>query len=260
MSIVNVGYGASLTWANSVLTTLERQALVPLFADQPVELGMSGRDGVLLARLRAAPRYPALFAAAFPERTDPFSLDAVLKALAAFQRDLSSLAADYDHYLAGDEDALADDARRGLALFASPRLACTRCHDGPLLSNAMALPEQGSPALRFENNGLYASYPKGNQGLIELTGRAEDDGFFKPPSLRNVAVTAPYMHDGSLPTLDAVLDHYARGGAAHPLKSEHVRGFVLSAGERADLLAFLHALTDERVLNEPRWADPWRTR
>lgn len=256
MALVNVGYATTLTWANDILVTLERQAQVPLFGDDPLELGMASRDGLMLARLSADPRYPALFAAAFPG-PDPISLDHLLKALASFQRALVSLQSDYDRYLAGDAEALDAAAERGLALFESPALGCTSCHGGLLFSSAMALPSDPKPTVQFENNGLYASYPSSNRGLFDLTGRPEDEGRFKPPSLRNVEVTAPYMHDGSLPTLDAVIDHYARGGAGHPRQSPHVHGFNLDARGRADLIAFLRSLTDRRVLNDPALSDPW---
>ena len=130
------------------------------------------------------------------------------------------------------------------------------------------------------NNGLYnldedGSYPRGNQGLYDLTFEPEDKGRFKPPSLRNIAVTAPYMHDGSIETLDEVLDHYARGGRNvpegtviegqdvsgdgrdNPNKSAFLKGFELTEQERADVLAFLRALTDEEFLTDPANSDPF---
>ena len=257
MALVNVGYATTLTWANEILVTLERQAQVPLFGDDPLELGMASRDGQMLARLAIDPRYPPLFTAAFPG-PNAISLDHVLKSLAAFQRAIVSLQSDYDRYLAGDPDALDPAAERGRALFESEALGCTHCHGGTLFSSAMALPGEPPPSVRFENNGLYATYPSGNRGLFDLTGRPEDEGRFKPPSLRNVEVTAPYMHDGSLPTLDAVIDHYARGGAGHPRQSPAVHGFSLDPPGRADLIAFLRSLTDRSVLSDPALSDPWR--
>ncbi len=124
------------------------------------------------------------------------------------------------------------------------------------------------------NNGLYSldadgSYPAGNQGLFEMTGDPNDKGRFKPPSLRNIAVTAPYMHDGSIETLEEVLDHYARGGRLiesgpnagdgkdNPNKSAFLNGFVMSEQEKQDIIAFLHALTDEDLLTNPAYSDPF---
>jgi cytochrome c peroxidase len=114
------------------------------------------------------------------------------------------------------------------------------------------------------------SYPAANPGLYETTRRPEDVGKFKAPTLRNIAVTAPYMHDGSIATLDGVLDHYAAGGrtiADGPYKgighdntnrSPTVRGFTLTTDQRADLIAFLTTLTDDQVLTDPRFANPWK--
>jgi cytochrome c peroxidase len=129
-------------------------------------------------------------------------------------------------------------------------------------------------AATFINNGLYSldsdgSYPKGNEGLFDITNDPADKGKFKPPSLRNVAVTAPYMHDGSIATLEEVIDHYARGGRLvesgpnagdgfdNPNKSSFLNGFVISEREKQDLLAFLRALTDENLLTNPAFSNPF---
>jgi cytochrome c peroxidase len=126
----------------------------------------------------------------------------------------------------------------------------------------------------FHNNGLYnldgnGAYPVDNTGLFDLTGERRDMGRFKAPTLRNVALTAPYMHDGSMATLEEVVEHYERGGRfiedgeftgdgrRSPYKSKFVPGFELSESERADLLAFLHSLTDESVVQDPRYSDPF---
>ena len=257
MSLVNSGYAATLTWFNPLLHSLEAQALVPLVGESPVELGMSGRDGLLRARMLSEPRYQALFAAAFPGQSEPYTLQNVAAALSTFQRTLVSLRAPYDRFLAGDERALDASAQAGLALFSSARLGCTHCHGGLLLSAAMATPSEGAPRARFENNGLRADHPPAHVGLFELSGDPRDLGKFKPPSLRNVAVTAPYMHDGSLASLGDVIDHYARGGVASATKSPHVTGFALTAQERDDLLAFFDSLTDEPLQTDPRFASPW---
>ena len=124
------------------------------------------------------------------------------------------------------------------------------------------------------NNGLYnldgdGSYPPGNEGMYEMTGDPLDKGRFKPPSLRNIAVTAPYMHDGSIATLEEVLDHYARGGRLiesgpnagdgrnNPNKSALLNGFEMTEQEKQDLIAFLRALTDDELLNNPAYSDPF---
>jgi cytochrome c peroxidase len=119
------------------------------------------------------------------------------------------------------------------------------------------------PIFQFHNTGLYnlaglLSYPADNTGLHSHTGRSEDVGKFRVPTLRNIAITAPYMHDGSIATLDAVIDHYAAGGrTANPNRSTGLRTFTLTPDERRDLIAFLESLTDREALRDPRWSDPW---
>jgi cytochrome c peroxidase len=110
----------------------------------------------------------------------------------------------------------------------------------------------------FFNTGVSATYDAPNRGLYEYTYRAEDIGRFRPPTLRNIAVTAPYMHDGSLATLEDVIDHYAAGGKFDPPNKTHVlHRFALTEGDRRDLIEFRKSLTDEELLHDPRWSDPW---
>jgi cytochrome c peroxidase len=230
-----------------------------MFGDRPVELGTRGSGEVLLAELAADAGYRELFETAFAGAARPISLHSVTHALAAFERALISADSAYDRYLEGRDDALGAAELRGLGLFSSERLGCSGCHAGFNL-DASAL-DGGLEA--FQNTALYAAAGQGadpeSVGLVEFTGRAEDIGRFKIPSLRNIALTAPYMHDGSVATLDGVLDHYAGGGRQpdSPWKSSRLRGFSLAQDERADLLAFLHALTDEAFVREPCLGDPF---
>lgn len=231
MSIVNSGYAATLTHANFVLTDFERQALVPLFGEDPVEQGMSGRDALLLERLRAEPRYAPLFAAAFP---DGATLQSVVLALATFQRGLVSARSAYDQHLAGDESAFSAAAARGAQSFVAH--GCPGCHGGFFFSSAME--RDAVPVPRFERS--WRPPADVAQGLELLTGKQEDRGKFKPPSLRNVALTAPYLHDGSIETLEALL-----------------AGYEIPPDEHPDLLAFLESLSDYALLEDARFADPW---
>ena len=262
--LVNVGYRPSLTWADHTVTLLEHQARVPMFGDAPVELGLPD-DGTLEARLAAEPAYAALFAEAFPDDATPITMAAVTRALACFQRTILGGRSRLDRFVAGDTTALTAAEQRGFARFTSPQLGCASCHAGPDLTTAGA---------QFFNTGLYdldgaGAYPATDTGLAEVTGDPDHVGRFRVPSLRNVAVTAPYMHDGSVATLAEVLDTYARGGrlitdgplagdgATSPLRSPLVHGFALTADDRADVLAFLGALTDEALLVDPALGDPW---
>src|SRR5262245_49506374 len=278
MSLVNVAYAATLTWGNPTVTRLEDQALVPMFGMHPVELGLANDEVALRSKLRAEPRYPALFAGSFGAEPDPFSLGHVTQAIASFERTIISARSPYDRYHNNrDDSAISAAARRGETLFFSQPLSCFRCHGGFTFSGAVDFEgrRQGDGAgVEFHNTGLYnivglLSYPPPNTGAYEVTHKLDDVGKFKAPTLRNIAVTAPYMHDGRAATLEDVIAHYAAGGRTiasgphqgvgrdNPNKSPTIRGFELTAEQRGDLTAFLRALTDEPLLHDPRFADPW---
>ncbi len=275
MGLANVAYAATLTWANPLLLTLEQQALVPMFGREPVELGLAGTEDRLFARLRAEPRYAALFPRAFPGGGDAFTVANVARALATFERTLISGRSPYDRQVyGGDPTALSASAVRGAELFNSERLECFHCHNGFNLTDSVNYQGRGSFEARFHNTGLYnvggaGAYPEPNTGVFSITGLASDMGRFRAQSLRNVAVTAPYMHDGSVATLGEAIDHYAAGGRTiasgpnagvgreSPLRSGFLRGFAVTPEERADLIAFLESLTDQEFLTNPAHADPW---
>jgi cytochrome c peroxidase len=265
--LTNVAFNATLTWANPLLTTLERQALLPLLGEHPVELGFGSNEAELISRLQTEDDYATRFAQVFPE--EGISLVTITRALAAFERVLISGNSPWDKYAAGDTNALSDSAKRGLALFNSETLECYHCHAGFNFADSVVHSGSSAPDAPFHNTGLYnldgnGAYPTGNAGLVDVTGRAGDMGRFRAPSLRNVTVTAPYMHDGSIATLRDVVTHYAQGGRAKrqtgmfsPLQSDLVRGFTLSAQETEDLLAFLAALTDDEFLTNPALSSPF---
>ncbi len=274
MGLANVAYSPVLTWANPHLTSLERQSLVPLFGEEPVEMGMSGQEDRLFARLREDPLYQELFAKAFPDRDGRIELASITRALAAFQRTLISVDSPYDRYKYGDDkQALDAAALRGEALFFSETLECYHCHQGFNFTDTLRTANSGFSEVAYYNTGLYnldsqGAYPAGGQGLHTFTGQASDMGKFRTQSLRNVGVTAPYFHDGSAATLDDVIDHYAAGGRAlqgalagdgsrNPFKDPLMVGFELDGTARDDLKAFLHSLTDARFLSDPRFSDPW---
>ena len=272
MSLANVAYVPRLTWANPLLHSLEQQALIPLFGETPVEMGLAGKEDALTRLLKRDPRYEKLFKAAFPNEPGPYTLAHLTRALASFQRSLVSFDSPYDRYrYGGQARAISRSAKRGEKLFFSEKFECFHCHGGINFSDSVKHAKLGFEEVSFHNTGLYnldgkGAYPAHNRGIMELTLKPEDMGRFRAPTLRNIALTAPYMHDGSITTLDSVLDHYAaggraaqkaHGGAANPLRSEFVKGFTLSATERADLLAFLNSLTDARFVTNPAHADPF---
>lgn len=263
MSLANIAYFRSLTWASPTETSLERQLLRPLFGVNPVEMGAAGHEVPVLAHIKANSVYRALFKRAFPASDGRINFDNIGKAIAAFERTLISAGSPYDRYrYGGDDAAISVEAKRGAKLFFGDRLKCSQCHAAPHFTDA-------AKSLRFHNTGLHnadgkGSLPGSDQGLANVTGDPTDKGKFRTPSLRNIAVSAPYMHDGSLPTLDAVIDHYQAGGAAtakgrqSPLRSPLVNGFAVTKAERNDLKAFLQSLTDIDFLRDPRFSTPFR--
>ena len=274
MGLANIAYFPVLTWADPTPARLEAQALVPMFGAHPVEMGMAGKEEDLVHLLRRDPRYERMFRAAFAVDANPHTLDHLTRALAAFQRSLLSFDSAYDRYrFGGRRNAISNPAKRGEKLFFSERLACFHCHGGINFTDAVMHERLEKPEPGFHNTGLYnidgrGAYPADNLGLIAATGKPSDMGRFRTPSLRNVAVTGPYMHDGSIATLSGAIDHYASGGrsiktgpdrgvgATNPFKSVFVKGFRLAAREKADLIAFLDSLTDHAFLTNPAHADP----
>jgi cytochrome c peroxidase len=275
MSLVNVAYSAALTWSNPDERSLEHQALTPMFGEHPVELGLTGKGEAFLDVIRSDSLYRILFPAAFSGDPDPFTIQNVTKAITAFERTIISASSPYDRYhYGGDDKAISDSAKRGEVLFFSEPLSCFRCHGGFNFSDATDFEGRRGGQIQFHNTGLYniarpISYPPPNVGIYEYTKKSEDVGKFKAPSLRNVALTAPYMHDGSAKTLNDALDHYSAGGRTimgssnagegfhNPNKDPLIRGFKLSAQERADLIAFLESLTDDEVIHDQSFANPW---
>ena len=275
-SLTNIAYNATLTWANPVLTELEEQLLLPIFGEHPVELGATGKEDEILGRIAADSTYQRLFARAFPAETDQVNWDNIVRALSSFVRALISGDSPFDRFAyQGDGSALSPSARRGLELFYSERLECHHCHGGFNFTESTLHAGSVFDAALFHNTGLYnidgnGSYPSDNTGLYEITGRSSDMGKFRAPTLRNIAVTGPYMHDGSAATLAEVIRSYEAGGRyitegpyagdgrANPLKSGFVAGFTLSDGEREDLIHFLESLTDATFLADPRFSNPFQ--
>ncbi len=276
MSLVNVAYASRLTWANSLIASLEDQALTPLFGDDPIEMGLGGREDELVALLRNDETYAAMFAEAFPDDAEPGSIINMVRATSSFVRSIVSFRSPYDQYLAGNADAISDSAKRGEALFFSERLECFHCHGGFNFTDSSTHESARVDRFGYHNTGLYnidntGAYPEDNPGLADISGERRDMGRFRAPTLRNVVLTAPYMHDGSISTLEDVMRHYERGGRkiesgpfagdgnTSPFKSEFVRGFEITDRERDDVIAFMNALTDVEAIVDPRWASPWGT-
>jgi cytochrome c peroxidase len=274
MSLTNVAYLSFFTWANPKLASLEEQALVPMFADYPLELGVQQGTDEVLARFKGDAELAGLFARAFPGEGDPVTVDNVTRAISSFERTLISGDSAYDRYVYGnDESALTPAQLRGLELFFSERAECYHCHAGLTFTTSFRTATSEPGPADFQNTGLYnvggmGAYPTGNGGLYEFTGDPADMGRFRIPTLRNIALTAPYMHDGSVATLEEVVGLYAAGGRViddgpnagdgrtHPNKSAFVRETDLTEQDIADLVEFMKALTDETFVNDPRFGPP----
>ncbi len=276
MGLTNVAYATALNWANPLTIQLERQALTPLFGEEPVELGLAGREDELIERLESDARYRRLFREAFPGTIDPFTVQNITRALASFQRTLISTDSPFDNFFYRfDESALSDSALRGLDAMLTEKFECFHCHTPPLFSSSVTFVGVGFDEPFFDNNALYnidgdGGYPPRNRGIFEITGDPADMGRFRAPTLRNIELTAPYMHDGSMATLeDVIVLHYARGGrlitegpfagdgSLSPLRSPFVPGFNLLPGELEDLLNAMRSLTDWRFVTNPRFSDPF---
>ena len=274
MSLANIAYNSVLTWANPLMTRLESQALVPMFGEHPTELGIVGREDQIQSMLRQDPNYRKLFAGAFGNNETAVNLSNLTKALASFERSLISFDSPYDRYrFGGDKSAISPSAKRGERLFHSERLECFHCHGGFNFSDSVKHERLAFTEIAFHNTGLYnidgkGAFPSDNTGVYEITQQPSDMGRFKAPTLRNIVLTAPYMHDGSIATLSEVIEHYRVGGrtlhtgnhagigSKNPFKSQFISGFEITEAEKRDLLAFLHSLTDESFIHNLALSDP----
>lgn len=246
--------------------SLEDQVWGPLLARE--EMGNGTRDAAV-RRVARIPGYRAQFRRAFPGVG--LTADTLAAALAAYERSLVAADSPFDRFrFAGQPDALGPAARRGLALFEG-KAGCASCHridPGHASFTDQAFHDTGTAALArnrreqgyavqlapgafttMQHADIVAAFGEdpADHGRQEHTGRPEDRDRFKTPSLRNVALTAPYMHDGSLATLQDVIDHYDRGGTGRAGQDPRIRPLGLTAAEKQDLVAFLHALTSPHV-------------
>ena len=226
-SLFNVGFHPSLM-KDGKFTTLEEQVLGPINDHREFDLNPEEVE----ERIAAIPMYQEMSQQAYGE---PVSIEIIQKALANFQRALISKKSSFDDYMKGGVDSISNSAKRGFELFSSDELNCTACHNSFDFSN-----------YSFQNNGLYKAYADSGRALI--THSNQDIGKFKVPSLRNIALTYPYMHDGSVETLEEVIRNYAKGGSKHKNQSKEIKGFKINDEEMKDLIAFLEALTEKRLL------------
>ncbi len=230
-SLANVVY-QKLLLREGGIPTLEQQILVPIQEHNEFDNNML----VIVKKIKNNNEYTNLAKSAFNREPDPF---VITRAIAAFERTLISGNAKYDKAI-NDKIKLSAIESQGKDLFFSEKTNCSSCHSGFLFTN------QG-----FENNGLYQEYK--DEGRKRLTGLDSDDARFKVPSLRNIELTAPYMHDGSIATLEGVIDHYSDHVVNHVNKSNLVKSLQLTKEEKTAMLAFLKTLTDYEFINNKRF-------
>lgn len=223
-SLLNVAYQTSMFWDGGN-PTLEQQVLAPIDDHNEFDFDVNQ----IVTRLSKHPEYPTLFEKAYKQGPSVFSLT---RAIACFERTLFGGTSKYDDFLSkGDSSVFSSSELNGLKLFFGERGECFHCHTGFNLTDNS-----------FRNNGLYLQYA--DSGRARITQLNVDIGKFKVPSLRNVEKTSPYMHDGSLATLEEVLAHYVSGGKRHPNKSVIIQPLRLTEQEKADLISFLTTFTD----------------
>ena len=275
-NLANVVYASRLTWANNKLLTLEQQARVPMFGENPIELGLTNNE--YINRISSDSKYRELFSKAFGGGTEMINEQNIRFAISSFQRSLISGNSRVDRYTNyGEKNALTASEIRGMEIYNGETAECFHCHGGFNFADSVNHLGLRNETVLYHNNGIksqaeYAVLSANQRGLYEVTGLQSDEGKFKAPSLRNIARTFPYMHDGSVtcttasPTnieacsteaLTKVVEHYMSGGKSHPNKdSSLIRPFSLSAGEKTDLVNFLKALTDNEFITNTKFSNP----
>lgn len=236
-SLANVGYRKGLFWEGRS-PKLELQAVAPL--TDHFEMNMT--PDALVEKLSTLPEYEGEFEAVFGEA---LTMKSVTYALSAFQRSILSQNSPYDQWRAGNREVLDEAQVRGMELFFGETGDCFHCHVGSDFTDELP-----------HNNANQADYE--DIGLARVTGKESDIGRFKTPSLRNVALTAPYMHDGSMTSLREVIENYNDGGHDHPNADTLMRPLGLSDEDIDDLIAFLESLTDETLLTDESLSTPFQ--
>lgn len=224
-TLTNVGYNTTYLF-DGFLETLEKQAIVPI--EEHAEMAFNVVE--VMKRLQKDPEYVKMAQKAYKRDIDPY---VITRALGTFQRTLVSYQSPYDLNKKG-KTKLSASSEKGKDLFFN-QLHCTKCHNGFNFTD-----------FSTQNNGLYPHYA--DSGRMRVTQLESDRDLFKVPTLRNISLTAPYMHDGSFPTLESVIRHYESGGKNNPNKSSILVPFSLSDEERNNLISFLKDLTDQHFI------------
>lgn len=266
-TLINVKERISLTWTNDTLHKLVDQMDNPLFAIHPTELGWLGNEEKIISRFKKDKQYYKLFKKAFPGVKDPFQILYFKTAIAAYEAKIISKNTAYDRYkFQGDSSAITAQQKAGEKLFFGEKYQCGVCHNGVNFDE----PSRGS---YFANIGLYncdSGYPAYDQGLYVYSKDTDDIGRFRIPTLRNIAITAPYYHDGSANNLTEIISAYAHGGrkvnygdyqgdgSMNPNLDGRIDTFAMIDHEVVELISFLHALTDSSIFSNPIFQNPFQ--
>jgi cytochrome c peroxidase len=226
-TLFNCAWIGDLFW-DGRSKSLEKQMVEPL--TNPIEMGNNEQS--LLTTLNGIPGYVSRFKKVFGE--DKITLDQVAKAMATFERTIVSGNSPYDRFKAGDKNALTDLQQEGMETFFSNKARCDSCHEGLNFTNG-----------KYANIGFGMDKPKPDMGLYNVTKQESDQGAFKTPTLREIAHTGPYMHDGSLATLEEVVEHYDKGGVKNTWLHQDIKPLHMTPREKKGLVEFLKALSGE---------------
>jgi cytochrome c peroxidase len=235
-TLANIGF-APYFFHDGGVETLELQSQQPIFSVVEMKFSIAG----FLQRIVDDAEYKRMFTEAYNREPDAFGIS---RAIASFERTLISANSRFDQYeYQGISNALSAQEIRGKELFFSQQTKCSNCHEAPLFTN-----------YEFENIGLYLNYS--DSGRARISHLSQDNGKFKVPTLRNIELTAPYMHNGSMQSLEEVVGHFNVGGVVHPNQSDEVQPLNLTSPEKEDLVAFLKSLTDQSFVSNPDLGDP----
>ncbi len=267
--LFNLGYLKYFTAADSNLHSPLQQMDNPLLNNHPAEMGVKGNEENILQKIKADKDYQQMFGSLKAN----ISWENIKAYISLFVNSLESENSPYDKFKMGDTSALTASQKRGMQLFFSDELKCASCHGGFNFS-APSLTNQKGDTVYYFNTGLYntdgkGAYPAYDEGFYQLTKNKADMGKFRVPSLRNLAFTAPYFHDGSAADLANVINSYANGGRKieqgiykgegnkNPYKDSLINGFIISETDKINLISFLQSLSDTAFINNPAYQNPF---
>ena len=267
--LFNLAYLKYFTAADSTLHSPLQQMDNPLFNNHPAEMGVKGNEESIIQKIKADENYRQLFSSVKTE----ISWAGIKICISLFINSLQSGNSPYDKFKKGDSTALTASQKKGMQLFFSAELKCASCHGGFNFSTPLITDEKRDTSFYF-NTGLYnidgkGAYPSYDEGLYQLTKNKADMGKFRVPSLRNLAFTAPYFHDGSAASLTEVINAYASGGrkinegiykgdgSKNPYKHPLIAGFSIIETDKINLISFLQSLSDLSFINNPAYQNPF---